>query len=112
MEARLIRLKAKEKKALAAIVEMLKNGETMMRERAAIVNKFRPKMWTLLLEMYPAKENEIDRSYDYETGELRFFVSSEMSKYYRILKEWAIKDSNWQKVEYYRDLEKKEKKVK
>lgn len=106
MKAVVIALEPKERKAIQGIVDRLKEGKVMMREGADTVQREEKKLWDALNGMYPLTKG-IDKSYEYENYEIRYFEPTTEIERIKALKEKAIKDNDWEMASAFRDQEKK-----
>ena len=108
MKAVVIKLKKKERKALEAIVNNIKAGQQMLLEGGKILDENRSNLWKEVRGMYPKLPETRDVSFSYEDYELRYFVPSNKAEAYRILKEEAVRNKDFEKAAKYRDLERAE----
>ena len=107
MKVVVIALKKKERTALQGIVDEIRSANEMMLRGGSIANEQRRALWEMLNGMYP-KDKGINRTFDYENFEMSYFVPSTKQEKYKMLKEKAVKDRDFEKASEYRDLEKKE----
>ncbi len=107
MKAVIISLKKEERKVLEGTVNNLNAGKAMLLEGAKLYRESEKRMWDKLNALYPQKE-ESDRSFNTEDYEIRCWVATTKQEKYKMLKEKAIIDKDFEGAAKYRVLERKE----
>ena len=107
MKAVVIALKKKERTALQGIVDEIRSANEMMLRGGSIANEQRRALWEMLNGMYP-KDKGINRTFNYENFEMSYFVPSTKQEEFKMLKEEAVTNKDFELAARYRDLERKE----
>jgi len=108
MKAVVLTLKPKECKAIEAIVTQLKAGRTMMYEGAKLLSDNERMLWDRLNMLYPSISEYKDKKFCYENFEVTYFEPENKKEEYKLLKEKAVQNQDFELAAKYRELERNE----
>lgn len=107
MKAVVVKLKVKERKALDGVVSEILAANEMMTRAGKILAEQRPMLWEMLNGMYP-KDKGAAKTFNYQNFEMSYFVPSTKQEEFKMLKEEAVTNKDFELAARYRDLERKE----